>query len=86
MIRRFAFTIVTLFTTALVGCDAQSDPSTEGYWNGCRAGRADPGGTLASSAAANDSRYSTDAAYRAAWDDGYKNCFNQKFLQGHGGH
>jgi hypothetical protein len=70
----------------LVVCTAQT-AGDEAYWNGCRAGRADTGGTISNYAAKDDPRYSTDASYRQAWDAGYATCFNQKFLRGgHGGH
>ena len=70
----------------VVACTAQTS-GDEAYWNGCRAGRADTGGTISTYAAKDDPRYSTDASYRQAWDDGYATCFNQKFLRGgHGGH
>jgi hypothetical protein len=69
----------------LAACTAQTNSGDEAYWNGCRAGRADTGGTISTYAANDDPRYSTDASYRQAWDGGYATCFNQKFLRGGGG-
>jgi len=70
----------------LVACTAQTS-GDEAYWNGCRAGRADTGGTISAYAAKDDPRYSTEASYRQTSDAGYASCFNQKFLRGgHGGH
>jgi hypothetical protein len=68
----------------LVACTPQT-AADEAYWNGCRAGRADTGGTISTYAAKDDPRYSTDASYRQAWDVGYATCFNEKFLREHGG-
>jgi hypothetical protein len=68
----------------LVACTART-PADEAYWNGCRTGRADTGGTMGTYAARADPRYSTDVSYRQAWDAGYANCFDEKFLREHAG-
>ena len=75
---------LAIAASLLAACAAQTS-GDEAYWNGCRAGRADTGGTISTYAAKDDPRYSTDASYRQAWDTGYATCFNQKFLREHGG-
>jgi hypothetical protein len=65
----------------LVACTPQTS-GDEAYWNGCRAGIKDTGGTIASYAAHDDPRYAADPSYRQAWDNGYAICFNQKLLGG----
>jgi len=81
MVTRALFAVALLSANALISCTSQNDPYIEAYWNGCRAGREDTGGTIASYAARDDPRYSTDANYRKEWDNGFMICFNQKFLQ-----
>ena len=84
---RYPFRVTNALGVAalsLAACAPQT-LGDEAYWNGCRAGRADTGGTISTYAAKDDPRYSTDASYRQAWDTGYATCFNQKFLREHGG-
>jgi len=83
MATRTALTALMLVGARLVACTGQT-PADEAYWNGCRAGRADTGGTISTYAARDDPRYSRDADYRRAWDNGFAICFNEKFLQEHG--
>ncbi|HYB09982.1 MAG TPA: hypothetical protein VEJ16_09950 [Alphaproteobacteria bacterium] len=72
---------LTIAASSIAACAPQT-PADEAYWNGCRAGQADTGGTVSTYAAKDDPRYSKDASYRQAWDNGYAICFNEKYLYG----
>ncbi|HEY6335959.1 MAG TPA: hypothetical protein VI113_08740 [Alphaproteobacteria bacterium] len=83
MATRTALTALLSFGALLVACAPQT-AADEAYWNGCRAERADTGGTISTYAARDDPRYARDADYRRAWDNGFAICFNEKFLQSDG--
>jgi len=84
MINRDLLATVLICASAAISCTSQPDPYADAYWNGCRAGVKDTGGTMSTYAAKDDPRYSTDAEYRKKWDNGFTICFNQKVLQSHG--
>ena len=79
---RLSISVVLAFAALSMSTCGPQTPADEAYWNGCRAGRADTGGTISTYAARDDPRYSKDADYRKAWDNGYTLCFNEKYLYG----
>ena len=68
MATRTALTALMLVGALLVACTGQT-PADE---------------AISTYAARDDPRYSRDADYRRAWDNGFAICFNEKFLQEHG--
>jgi hypothetical protein len=68
----------------LAACAAQTDPNNEAWWDGCQAGRAKANSTFSTDRPTDDTRYSTDAAYRQAWDGGFTMCFSRATLQSPG--
>ena len=68
-------------TLLLAACEAQTDPNNAAWWDGCQAGRAKASDTFNPNAPTDDPRYSSDAAYREAWDGGFSMCFSRRTLQ-----